>query len=187
MPASNQNNRKSQDQLWRDLAAAAQKGDKKAYTKLLREIMPYIKNVLTGGLANPDWVEDITQEVLISVHKSLKTYGPDRPFQPWLMAIINFRRTDYLRKYYSSRSDKQSSLDNADFQKKHVTKSPYAGELKDIEAAIATLPAKQQKVFRLVKIEGYSVQEVAKKMKMSESAVKVSAHRAANKLKEELS
>ncbi|HBR69933.1 MAG TPA: RNA polymerase subunit sigma-24 [Rhodospirillaceae bacterium] len=67
-----------------------------------------------------------------------------------------------------------------------VTDPAHAGELKDIEDALASLPDKQRKVFELMKIKGYSASEVASEMGMTVTAVKVSAHRAAAKLKEAL-
>lgn len=180
---SNNNEQKSRSDIWSSWAEAAQEGNAKAYNNLLKEIAPFTRNYLITRVANEDWADDITQEVLISVHKSLKTYSADRPFTPWLMAIINFRKTDYLRKHYSSRSDKQTTLDNAEFLSAHVTEPTHAGEYKDIEAALGSLPKKQKKVFELIKIKGFTVSEVANEMKMSESAVKVSAHRTMQKLK----
>jgi RNA polymerase sigma-70 factor (ECF subfamily) len=168
---------------WEELALLSQTGDKRAYSQLLSNIIPYIKARLSSGFANYDWVEEVVQDVLISVHKSLATYSPDRPFKPWLNAIIHYRKADFLRKYYKNRDTNQSSRDNADVFDSNVTNYPLAGELKDIEKALATLPAKQQKLFKMVKIEGYSAAEVAVRMDMSVTAVKVSAHRAAEKLK----
>ncbi len=176
----------SKKDKWAALAVKAQAGDSRAYADLLRAIAPYIKNYVSPSLANPDWAEDVTQDVLISVHKSLKTYSAERPFKPWLHAIINFRRTDFLRRHYAGRADKTAPLENLDFEGEYVTKSPYAGELKDIEAALDALPEKQKKLFIMMKIEGYSAQEVADVMGMSISAVKVSVHRTAAKLKQDL-
>ncbi|MGH1397818.1 MAG: RNA polymerase sigma factor [Alphaproteobacteria bacterium] len=169
--------------MWGDWAVAAQEGNAKAYNSLLKEIAPFIRNFLVTRVANDDWADDITQEVLISVHKSLKTYSGDRPFRPWLMAIVNFRKTDYLRKHYSSRGDKQATMEDAEFTKSHVTNPTHAGEYKDIESALETLPSKQRDIFTRMKIEGYTAKEVAGEMDMSVSAVKVSVHRTAQKLK----
>ncbi|MDB2682649.1 RNA polymerase sigma factor [Alphaproteobacteria bacterium] len=176
----------SQSQLWSDLAAKAQTGDKRAYEQLLKDILPFIQNVIRGRLANPDWVDDITQDALMSVHKSLKTYDPKMPFRPWLMAIVSFRRTDYLRKHYRTRDQKQLSSDMAEFQGSSVTNPTHAGEYKDIEAALGELPEKQRKIFQMVKIQGYSIEEVANEMNMNASAVKVSAHRTMKKLQKRL-
>ena len=183
---SNTNIKPSQDDQWSEYALQAQAGDKKAYNNLLREIAPFIRNYLLKGLANPEWADDITQEVLLSVHKSLKTYSPDRPFRPWLMAIVNFRRTDFLRSHYKARDNKQTTLDDYEFMRAHVTNPTNAGEYKDIEAALESLPENQRKVFEMIKIKGFSTKEVANEMGMSESAVKVTAHRTMKKLQKML-
>lgn len=174
----------SKDELWQILAAKAQSGDKRAYTMLLRDISPFIKSVIAGGLSNQDWVDDITQDVLISVHKSLNSYSPDRPFKPWLKAIIQFRRTDLLRKHYKDKRTKECAKENTSVFEQNVTFQATSGELKDIEKAMDTLPDKQRMIFQMMKIEGYSAKEVACEMGMSVSAVKVAAHRTTNKLKD---
>ena len=183
MPSCKKSDKQNRSEIWKDWAVEAQQGNKKAYNKLLTELSSFIRNYLLSRVANPEWAEDITQEVLISVHKSLNTYSGDRPFTPWLMAIISFRKTDFLRKHYSSRGDKQAPLEDAEFLSMHVTNPDHAGEYKDIEEALATLPDKQRKVFELIRIQGYTAQEVANEMNMSVSAVKVSAHRTSQKLK----
>ena len=186
MSIANDDSQMSQSDIWNELAIQSQSGDKRAYNRLLSELVPYIKMRISGSLANPDWVEEITQEILISVHKSLNSYSSDRPFKPWLNAIIQFRRTDFLRKHYKNKNVKDVSQKNSEIFADNVTDNRHAGELKDIEKAMATLPEKQQKIFRLMKIEGYSAIEVAEEMEMSVSAVKVSAHRTAGKLKDML-
>lgn len=169
---------------WEELATKSQSGDQKSYAKLLTEIAPYIKFRVIARLANPDWADDIVQDVLISVHKSLGTYAPDRPFKPWLNAIIQFRKTDYLRSYYKKKETREHVQENSNIFDENVTFQADYGELKDIQQAIDTLPDKHKKIFMMMKIEGYSAKEVAKKMDMTVSAVKVSAHRTAGKLRE---
>jgi RNA polymerase sigma-70 factor (ECF subfamily) len=168
---------------WEKSVALAQKGDKKAYAALLRDIVPFIRACVAPRVANQDWLDDIVQEVLISVHKSLHTYSPDRPFRPWLSSIIQFRRTDFLRKHYSARADKQVSGDLLDFEDQYVTNPAFAGEWKDVEAFLRAIPQKQRDIFILHKIEGYTAQEVANRMDMTENAVKVSVHRTMGRLK----
>ena len=168
---------------WQEWAGLAQQGDKKAYANLLRAIYPYIQNVLHKSLSNRDAVEDIAQEVLISIHKSLESYAPDRAFKPWLISIINFRKMDYLRKYYAQKQDVTATIDdNPEYMAENVTNPQHGGELKDVEDALSTLPEQQQSIFRKIKVEGYTAKEVAEELDMNESAVKVSAHRALKKL-----
>ena len=173
----------SDAQQWQEWAVQAQAGDKRAYGDLLKALYPYIRNIIYKSLSQSDAAEDIAQEVLISIHKSLHTYSSDRPFKPWLMSIVNFRKMDYLRKYYAQRQDKTSTTEeNPEYMVQNVTNSKNLGELKDIENALSQFSIKQQNIFRKIKIEGYTAQEVANEMNMKESAVKVSAHRTMKKL-----
>lgn len=175
-----------QNEQWQQWALAAQAGDKKAFNSLLKALVPYIGAVLSKTLSDRDAVNDITQDVLISVHKSLHTYSAERPFKPWLYTIISFRRTDFLRKYYAGKRNKAAPLEHADYYDSGVTNPQHAGELKDIESALQRIPEEQRRVFTLLKVQGYSAEEVAQKMNMNVSAVKVSAHRTAKKLKDML-
>lgn len=171
---------------WEMLAQLSQNGDKRSYNILLKQIASFAQGYIVGTVFSRDWAEDIVQEVLISVHRSLHTYSADRPFKPWLISIIHFRKTDYLRKHYRARDDRKTALDEKNFITEHVTNPVSAGEYKDIETALEELPEKQREVFRRVKIEGYTAKEVAVQLGMTESAVKVSAHRTMNKLKDSL-
>lgn len=171
--------------LWSALAVRAQGGDKRAYTTLLRDITPLIRKVLAPSLANPDWVDEVAQIILMSVHKALHTYDPKRPFRPWLMAIIKFRRTDFLRSHYR-KANRESSLDALEgdhYDILSVTSMGDAGESKDIEAALSKLSKKQKATLLMMKVQGYSAREVADAMGMSVSAVKVAVHRAVRALK----
>jgi RNA polymerase sigma-70 factor (ECF subfamily) len=174
------------DQNWTELAALAQGGDKRAYAELLKGISVFTRNILIYGLSNRDWAEDITQDVLISVHKSLGTYSPDKPFRPWLSAIIQFRRTDFLRAQYRARANMHVQIESADIDAANVTMPAHSDECMDIETALKDLPEKQRSIVKMMKIQGYTAEEVAMAMDMNVSAVKVSAHRALAKMKERL-
>lgn len=175
----------NQGTRWQTWMTKAQAGDQSAYRKLLTEIAPFIKRVIIRSLSKPDQADDIVQEVLLSVHKAMNTYDPQRPFMPWLMAIVNFRRTDYLRSHYAARDNLSAPLEALDAED-YVTFNGHQGEYKDIENAVASLAPRQREVFDLVKMKGYSAKEVAAKTGMSVSAVKVSVHRSIQKLKEKL-
>lgn len=176
---------KTQEDQWKELAMAAQKGDAGAYRELLTELVPFLRRVLIKGLSRPDDADDIVQEILVSIHKALATYSPARPFFPWLMAIVNFRRTDYLRQHYSSRKNVTIPVESVELTD-HVTNTAHAAEYKDVENALGAIPDRQREVFELVKLKGYSAKEVSEQTGMSVSAVKVSVHRTMAKLKEKL-
>jgi RNA polymerase sigma-70 factor (ECF subfamily) len=175
----------NQGETWKDLAVKAQAGDAEAYRDLLTALVPFLRRVLIKGLSRPADADDIVQEVLVSVHKALSTYSPDRPFMPWLMAITNYRRTDYLRQHYAAKKDVTVPMESVELPD-DVTNPAFAVEYSDVQNALGTLPDKQREVFELMKIQGYTAQEVSNQTGMSVSAVKVSVHRTMAKLKEKL-
>jgi len=173
------------DLYWRELAGKAQKGVVLAYRTLLSDLIPIIRRTIIKSLPNPQNADDVVQDVLLSVHKALHTYDPKRPFMPWVHSIIQFRKTDYLRQHYAQRDNAKISLDDPDTPD-YLVISGHNGTTKDVEEAFGALPDQQKKVVELMKIKGYSAEEVSKKTGMSISAVKVSAHRALQKIKERL-
>lgn len=164
------------------LITRAQSGDKIAYTALLKEASFIIRGFLASRVSNPDWIDEITQESLISLHKSLHTYSQDRPFKPWLYAIVNFRKTDFFRKRYSQRYDKRADMDDPAFIRDHVENPAYTGELKDVERFFAKLSRKQRLVFAKMRIEGYTASEIARQTGLSETNIKVIVHRIQKRL-----
>jgi len=64
------------------LMARAQQGDSNAYVILLRAITPRIRQLVRArrGFLGESDVEDVVQEVLLSVHAVRATYDPARPF-----------------------------------------------------------------------------------------------------------
>ena len=174
---------------WDTLAALAQDGDKRAYSALIEQLIPFARSVLAGKLAEIDWIDDVVQDALISMHKALPTYQAGRSFKAWFIAIIHYRKTDYLRKVYAQKAQRITSFE--DLVEKNmdpdVTLPSHIAEYDHVEKLLEQIPAKQRDLFILARIEGYTAKEVANMKNMSETAVKVSVHRTAKKLKELLS
>jgi len=96
------------------LMRAAQAGDAVAYTSLLEAIAPRIRRVVGSQrhFAGAQEVEDLVQDVLLSVHAVRATYDPSRPFAPWLAAIVRNRLADGARRY--ARRSSEIAVDNLD-------------------------------------------------------------------------
>src|SRR5215475_8400437 len=90
---SNPDDRKRSDWM-----AAAQAGDRNAYEALLRDCVPIIKSVARRQGVPADQVDDVVQEVLLSIHRARATYDPARSFTAWLQVIAERRAIDHLRR-----------------------------------------------------------------------------------------
>src|SRR5687767_383825 len=83
------------------LMAAAQRGDSAAYRELLEAVTPRVRRLIRRrrGFLGDGSVEDIVQDVLLSLHTARATYDSARPFMPWLMALVRNRLADHARSY----------------------------------------------------------------------------------------
>jgi RNA polymerase sigma-70 factor (ECF subfamily) len=175
---------KNEDQL-HPLLCAALKGDQIAYVKLLRHVGEIATRYARRKIGANGDVDDVVQEILISVHKALHTYDPSRPCMPWLAAIMHFRLSDWLRKTYRSKTLAHIPIEDVqDFLAADVTADPREHEY--VNKAVGELSENQQAVIHAMYHEDLSVQEAGEKLGMSVSNVKVTAHRAYKILKKRI-
>lgn len=163
---------------WSDLMMRCQSGDPISYRILLHRLHSYIHSVLSRELKQRNHIDDLIQEVLLSVHKARFTYDPSKPFKPWLHAIIRYRMIDSIRILRtSSRLEVlYDFLPEAEVPQHRCSEDEE--KLQNLKLALNKLSGKQRKVVELLKLDGLSIKEVARQCEMSESAVKVTAHRA---------
>ncbi|MGH6973457.1 MAG: sigma-70 family RNA polymerase sigma factor [Stellaceae bacterium] len=173
---------------WSRLMAAAQDGDRKAYETLLRETVPYIRAVARRFHAAPDRVEEVVQDVLLTVHRVRHTYDPARPFCPWLATIARRRSIDALRR--RSRTDAHEVFDAAAYE---TFADPTANRQRErpttaegLRAAVADLPAQQREAVQLLKVRGLSLAQASAETGKSIAALKVNMHRAVKTLRRRL-
>ena len=160
-------------------------GDKRAYARALEQSARMVRPYLSRRLSQKAEIEDVLQEILLSVHKARHTYDGKRPYAPWLFAIANYRLQDFLRMHYKDRLRFASDLSEAEnIMQPDVTGSGFSYE--SIKEEIHQLPEKQATILYMMHGEGYTAKEVAVKIGMTESAVKVTVHRAYKILKKKL-
>ncbi|MBU0688631.1 MAG: sigma-70 family RNA polymerase sigma factor [Gammaproteobacteria bacterium] len=160
-------------------------GEQQAYADLLRESARLLRPFLSKRLRFEHEVDDVLQEILISVHKARHTYDGQRPYKPWLYAIAHFRLKDHLRMHYADHLRHAEDItDLENILHDDVTETAISYE--SISGEIEKLPEKQATILRLMHQQGYTAKETAAQMGMNESAVKVAAHRAYKVLRQKL-
>jgi len=165
---------------WGMLMAAAQGGDRHAYDRLLREILPYIRAIVRKHHATADRVEDVAQDVLLTIHRVRHTYDPTRPFSKWLGAIAHRRAIDALRRRVRSDAHEIfSPIAYETFADPDANKEISAHEDSAVLAeAIAALPPGQRQAVELLRLKELSLAEASAESGQSVGALKVSLHRA---------
>lgn len=163
-----------QEQRLGFLLERAQAGDNVAYEKFLLETSAELRRFFSSRLVNGEQREDVLQETLFAIHKARHTYLPERPLSPWLYSIAKYKLTDFFRKNMVLLGRELSVEEIPEFA---LELDMSSHKIDDVEAAYARLPTKQKKIIGLLKFENLSVKEVAAKLGISESAVKITAWR----------
>ncbi|MEZ4703837.1 MAG: sigma-70 family RNA polymerase sigma factor [Bdellovibrionota bacterium] len=83
----------------RDLVIQTRAGESHAYPELLENVAMVVKKFILKKTSSTDIAEEVTQEVLIGVHKALPTYQVQKPFSSWLFSIARYKMIDYWRKH----------------------------------------------------------------------------------------
>jgi hypothetical protein len=81
------------------LMAASQRGDRSAYEALLQGLSRVVTLYVRRRAGGADWVEDVVQDVLMSIHRARHTWNPERPFAPWFYAVMQSRLIDAIRRH----------------------------------------------------------------------------------------
>jgi len=168
---------------------AAQRGDGQAYVKLLKQITPRLQMMVRSQRRFLDAadIDDIVQEILISLHSVRATYDPSRPFMPWLMAIARNRLAD------SGRRDARRNANVVVVDELPVTFSEEEanivntyGDPEALHRAINGLPPGQREAVEMLKLREMSLKDAAAASGTSTGALKVSVHRAMTTLRKVL-
>ena len=163
---------------WRAGMVAAQQGDSAAYDELLHELIPYVRNRVRPQVFDPNAVEDIVQNVFVSLHRARHTYRPERAFHPWINAVTRNAVVDYIRDR-QRRAPREISLEADGVSEPAVAAAaPREHALSDeLTAALEELPGGQRQAVLLIHFEGLTVVEAAERAGISKAALKVRAHR----------
>lgn len=173
-----------------ELMARAQAGDKTAYSMIFQQITPMLRSFISRKIRSPDDTEDIVQEILVSIHKASHTFDSGRAFEVWMYTIARYRLNDFLRAHYKNVSFREQL--NAESET-GVMANPSVDDVTEdhdfsesITGLLDDLPDKQLTIITMMKLEGYTAKETGERLGMSETAVKVAAHRVYRKLAKKL-
>lgn len=183
-PPLRESDRRARDVERAVLMARAQEGDQDAYRRLLLDITPYIRAIISRRLPNASDVEDAIQDVLLTVHSVRHTYDPGRPFAPWIATIANRRAIDSVRRIMRTQG-RQTSLEpiHETFASSETNIEESVSNDDVLSKAIADLPQKQKEAVTLLKLREMSLKEASAASGMSVASLKISMHRALKSLR----
>jgi len=170
--------------------AAAQAGDGAAYEALLRDCIPVIKTVAKRRGVAADHVDDVVQDVLLTIHRARQTYDASRSFTAWLCVIADRRAIDLLRRI--RRQDLRevhaplAFEGYADHAADPAQGLVHADATSIVTRAIANLSARQREAIQHLVLEERSLVDAATLTRRTTGSLKVNLHRALKVLRDRI-
>jgi len=157
-------------------------GDKSVFQILVKRHKEKVRNIIYLTMNNSALVDDIAQDVFITIYRNLKHFRFESQFTTWLYRITVNKCKDYLRRMNVRKIF--SPLDEGI----EISEYPSPVENRDITKivteAISKLPVKLRMPLILKDIEGFSYQEISETLNCEMGTVKSRIFRGREKLKE---
>ncbi|MCW8307077.1 RNA polymerase sigma factor [Acidiphilium sp. PA] len=176
-----------EDANWRIWLAAAQAGDRRAYGALLAAALPWLRARARGRwpTATLSDIEDIVQETLLALHRSLALYQPCRPVAPFLFGIMKLRGAE-VRRQRHRHAARETILDDVPATSEALRMNPDQDAAVDqaaMQAAIGRLSLRDQEILDMLKLRELSLLEAAAVSGLTVTALKVGTFRAIRRLR----
>jgi RNA polymerase sigma factor (sigma-70 family) len=168
----------SRENDWAVWMREAMTGDAGAYRQFLASLAPHVRSVARSrcrSLGAPEGeVEDIVQEVLLTIHLKRGTWDRSRPIGPWVAAITRNKLIDILRQ-----RGRHVTLPIEDFMDSLRAEDPTPElSAREVDTLLEHLKPQQREIVRSISLNGSSIRETANRLQMTEGAVRVTLHRA---------
>lgn len=178
-----------------ELLAAAKAGDPDAFQALTQRAAPIIFRRALEITSNHHDAEDVLQETLLKGFTHISEFRGDSQISTWLVRIglneaimmMRKRRRDVPLVNEESRSGKAESTAALQREKSGNDAPMVRTEVRGLlDKALLRLPARARQVLRLRYLEGCSVDETARRLKLSRGSVKAYACRSRARMRKEL-
>lgn len=176
----------SEDNALASLVSRAKSGDREAVEELVAELRPRVFRYVLARVLDPHMADDVTQEVMVTVVKSLSRHV-DRglPFTAWAFGIATYKVSESRRTAVRRRESPSDTV--PDQQADPGYEPEYAAMRLEtsrfVNGLLETLPEQQAEIVRLRVAAGLSAEETAAVLGMSPGAVRVAQHRALARLR----
>jgi len=164
------------------LVRQAQAGDQQALNEVLRRSYEQIHRWAISLTGDPDDADDVTQDVLILLHRRIGQYRERSQFTTWLYRVTRNAAGDHFRR--SSRRERAvkrstEEVGDASYQKGTQLDELHASDVADlVRTLFADLPDRQREVFDLVDLQDWRPAEVSQALDMKPVTVRAHLHRA---------
>ena len=171
-------NTEQQELQW---IAAARRGDRHAFSKLVQAYQIPVYNLAYRMLGNAQEAEDAAQETFLRAYKRLNTYLPEKKFSNWILSIASHHCIDLLRRrrfqWLSIEDDPVTAWLSSNEEQPDA--AALRGErAEEVRALLERLEPSYRAPLVLRYWHDLSYKEIAGVLDLTEPAVKTRLHRA---------
>ena len=156
-------------------------GDAHAFDALFARHAPAVRGYLRQLTRSQAAADDLTQQTFLSVVRSRGRFQQGARFKPWLYAIATNTARDLRRRNHGEELSETGALPE---EAADPAMQADSGLERQVMKALDKLPDAQREAILLHRFEGLSFSEIAVVAGVTESAVKVRAHRGYERLRE---
>jgi RNA polymerase sigma-70 factor (ECF subfamily) len=150
----------------RSLIAEAQDGSVRAFELLVSSHLPQVRRFARAFAKSDADADDLAQEALVKVYKSLRSYRFQSAFKTWLYSVVRHVFLDAARSRAGRERSQEDPLPTDHARLPSTTEPPDEGlaraqERQRIWKALRELPAEFRTAVVLFDVEGHTYDEVA--------------------------
>jgi RNA polymerase sigma-70 factor (ECF subfamily) len=173
------------------LVRRAQAGDESAFQEIVERYQSKVFSIIHGIVRQRNDVEDIAQQVFTKIYFSMRNFDFRSSLITWVYKITVNECFDYLRKkkvrklvYESDMSeDEVRRVENSETGSGRTARADTTLARRDyVVKLLERVSGEERDLLMLKEVEGYSVEEMARRLKMNENTIKVKLFRARQKL-----
>jgi RNA polymerase sigma-70 factor (ECF subfamily) len=164
----------------RGLVLAAQRGEREAFSELVRRHQRRAYAVARSIVINHEDAEDAVQEAFLHAFKAIDRFLPDQAFGAWLHRIVANAALDVTRRRKVRDADELPETVASPFR------DPAVGDelRRRLQEALEALPERQRAVIVLHDVEGYKHAEIGKMLDIPEGTARSDLHYARSHLRQ---
>ena len=171
-----------------ELVERCKRGDELAWRQLVEATHREVYSLCLRILRDPDDAAEATQDAYLKAWRALGGFRGDAMFSTWLYRVAANAAISKQRSRQRRRTREVGAEDEVLAQlPSSASTETLAGariELQAVEVALRTLPEHYRTAVVLRDVYGMSIEEIADRLKISETAAKVRVHRGRKKIVE---
>jgi RNA polymerase sigma factor (sigma-70 family) len=157
----------------------------KAFTAIIKKYQEKLYWHIRRMVVDHDDANDVLQNMMIKVWKSLDNFREDSQLYTWLYRIGTNESLTFLEQRKKKATVSMTDVENSLANKVVADKDFDANRLEwKLQLAIQQLPDKQKAVFSLRYYDEMPYEEMSRVLETSEGALKASYHHAVKKIEE---